>query len=84
MLKDLGFPEEEARETIEDVRRRDEERLVLQVSGGLQAGRALWRNNTSTPTPEPYVKPRREAQALNEDAAEMIAEETEERQQEQA
>jgi glutathione-regulated potassium-efflux system protein KefB len=83
VLKDLGFSEEEARDTIEDVRRRDEERLVLQVTGGLQAGRSLWRNNTSTPQPEPYVKPKREAQALNEDAVEMIAEE-EERQQEQA
>ena len=85
VLKDLGFSEDEARETVEDVRRRDEERLTLQVTGGLQAGRSLWRNNTTTPQPEPYVKPRREAQALNEDAAEvMTAEETEERQQEEA
>lgn len=83
VLKDLGFSEDEAHATIEDVRRRDEERLILQVSGGLQAGRSLWRNNTSTPQPEPYVKPRREAQPLNEDAAEMIAED-EEREQEQA
>ena len=83
VLKDLGFGEDEARETIEDVRRRDEERLILQVSGGLQAGRSLWRNNTSTPQPEPYVKPKREARALNEEAVDMIAED-EERQQEQA
>ena len=60
VLNDLGFSEDEARETIEDVRRRDEERLTLQVAGGLQAGRALMRNNISTPQPEPYVKPRRE------------------------
>ncbi len=72
VLKDLGFSEEVARETIEDVRRRDEERLVLQVSGGMQAGRNLSRNNTSTPQPAPYVKPRREATALNDDAAEMM------------
>ncbi|WP_309629909.1 monovalent cation:proton antiporter-2 (CPA2) family protein [Brevundimonas sp.] len=85
VLKDLGFSEDEARETVEDVRRRDEERLTLQVTGGLQAGRSLWRNNTTTPQPEPYVKPRREAQALNEDAAEvMTAEETQERQPEEA
>ena len=83
VLKDLGFSEDQAHETVEDVRRRDEERLVLQVSGGLQAGRSLWRNNTSTPQPEPYVKPKREAQPLNEDAAEMIAED-EAREQEQA
>jgi glutathione-regulated potassium-efflux system protein KefB len=84
VLKDLGFSEEEARDTIEDVRRRDEERLILQVTGGLQAGRSLWRNNTSTPQPEPYVKPRREGQALNEDAAEVMVAEDEERQQEEA
>jgi glutathione-regulated potassium-efflux system protein KefB len=83
VLADLGFNQFDVQETIEDVRRRDEERLILQVTGGLQAGRSLWRNNTSTPQPEPYVKPRRESQALNEDAAEMIAEEPEERLQEE-
>ena len=75
VLKDLGFSEDEARETIEDVRRRDEERLTLQVAGGLQAGRSLWRNNTSTPQPEPYIKPRREGQALNDQAAEVLEDE---------
>ena len=84
VLKDLGFSGDEATETIEDVRRRDEERLLLQVTGGLQAGRSLWRNNTSTPQPEPYVKPRREARALNEDAAEVMVAEDGERQQEEA
>ncbi|MDB5422099.1 MAG: potassium efflux system protein, partial [Brevundimonas sp.] len=77
VLKDLGFSADEARETIDDVRRRDEERLTLQVAGGLQAGRALWRNNTSTPQPEPYVKPRREGRALNEQAAEVLEDEQE-------
>jgi len=72
VLKDLGFSEDQARDTIADVRRRDEERLTLQVTGGLQAGRSLWRNNTTTPQPEPYVKPRRESQALNEEAAEVL------------
>lgn len=75
VLKDLGFSEDEARDTIEDVRRRDEERLTLQVAGGLTAGRSLWRNNTSTPQPAPYVKPRRESQALNEEAAEALDDE---------
>ncbi len=68
VLKDLGFSEDEAFETIEDVRRRDEDRLALQVSGGLQAGRALMRGNAVTPQPEPYIKPRREGRLLNEDA----------------
>ena len=69
VLTELGFTEEEAADTIGDVRRRDEARLDLQVTGGLQAGRSLWRNNTSTPQPEPYVKPRREGRLLNEDEA---------------
>ena len=75
VLIDLGFSDEEARETIEDVRRRDEERFTLQLSGGLQAGRALMRGNMATPQPAPYVKPRREGQALNEEAAEALEEE---------
>jgi glutathione-regulated potassium-efflux system protein KefB len=75
VLKDLGFSADEVRETIEDVRRRDEERLTLQVAGGMQAGGSLWRNNTSTPQPAPYVKPRREGQALNEEAAEVLEDE---------
>ena len=79
VLIDLGFTGDQARETIEDVRRRDEERFTLQLSGGLQAGRALMRGNLSSPQPEPYVKPRREGQALNEEAAEAL-EDDEERQ----
>lgn len=72
VLIDLGFSDAEARETIEDVRRRDEERFTLQLSGGLQAGRSLMRGNISTPQPEPYIKPRREGRALNEEAAEAL------------
>lgn len=75
VLIDLGFSDEEARETIEDVRRRDEERFTLQLSGGLQAGRSLMRGNIATPQPAPYVKPRREGQALNEETAEVLEDE---------
>ena len=70
VLIDLGFSDAEARETIEDVRHRDQERLILQVSGGLQAGRALMRGNMPTPQPAPYVTPRREGQWLSEAPAE--------------
>jgi glutathione-regulated potassium-efflux system protein KefB len=72
VLRELGFSDFEIAETIEDVRERDAERFELQLAGGLTAGRQLWRNNTSTPRPEPFTKPRREAQALNEEAAEAI------------
>jgi len=75
VLIDLGFSRDEASETIEDVRRRDEERFTLQLAGGLAAGRGLMRGNAVTPQPAPYIKPRREGQALNEEAAEALEEE---------
>ncbi|WP_292029093.1 cation:proton antiporter, partial [Brevundimonas sp. UBA2416] len=72
VLIDLGFTHEQARETIEDVRRRDEERLSLQMVEGIMAGRSLMRGNIRTTKPEPYIKPRREGRALNEEAAEAL------------
>ncbi len=75
VLIDLGFSQNEASETIDDVRRRDEERFTLQLAGGLTAGRGLMRGNAVTPQPAPYIKPRREGQALNEEAAEALEEE---------
>jgi glutathione-regulated potassium-efflux system protein KefB len=75
VLIDLGFNAEDAAETIEDVRRRDAERLMLQTTGGITAGRGLMRGNAVTPTPEPYVRPKRESRALNEEAAEALGEE---------
>lgn len=77
VLIDLGFSADEARETIEDVRRRDEERLSLQLVEGIQAGRSLMRGNIATTRPEPYVKPRREGTPLNEEAAEALEEDDE-------
>ncbi|MFC0633351.1 monovalent cation:proton antiporter-2 (CPA2) family protein [Brevundimonas balnearis] len=79
VLADLGFSGEQITETIEDVRRRDEERLTLQLAGGLTAGRNLMRGNMVTPQPAPYVKPRREGVALNEEAAEVLEEKEEAR-----
>ena len=61
--------ERTAADTIGDVRRRDEARLDLQLTGGLAAGRQLMRGNLSTPQPAPYIKPRREGRLLNEDEA---------------
>ncbi|WP_296166666.1 monovalent cation:proton antiporter-2 (CPA2) family protein [uncultured Brevundimonas sp.] len=77
VLIDLGFSQDEASETIEDVRRRDEERFTLQLAGGITAGRGLMRGNAVTPQPAPYIKPRREGRALNEEAAEALEEEDE-------
>ncbi|MBB3408589.1 CPA2 family monovalent cation:H+ antiporter-2 [Rhizobium sp. BK316] len=56
-LEALGVAEVDAYEIGEDIRKRDEARLVLQVSEGLQAGQDLL---FSTPIkPEPLVKPKR-------------------------
>jgi glutathione-regulated potassium-efflux system protein KefB len=74
VLRDLGFSDIEIAETIEEVRENDAERLELQLTGGIAAGRALFRNNTTTPQPTPFTVPRREGRALNEEAAEVIEE----------
>ena len=58
VLTELGLPSDQADEAIADVRRRDKERLELQVVGGLTAGRSLWRGNMPTPMPEPFTPPR--------------------------
>ncbi len=50
-LVGLGVSPDEAREVTEEARRRDAERLELQVSGGTYAGRELLRGNISVPTP---------------------------------
>ena len=61
--------------------REDAERLELEIAGGdLRSGiPALYGNAKHTkPTPTPFTKPKREAKALNEEAAEIIGEEEEE------
>ena len=73
VLVEMGLNEAEAADTIAEVRRRDDARLDLQLTGGLQAGRALMRGNMPTPKPEPYVTPRREGQIVTDPADESAA-----------
>jgi glutathione-regulated potassium-efflux system protein KefB len=75
-LRELDIPDEEAEEIVEDVRRRDAERLQVQATGGLMAGRDLMRGNE--PTPGPLVKPKRAAQALSEETAVVAVEDGDE------
>ncbi len=77
VLRQLDFSDIEIAETLEDVRARDAARFDIQLTGGLEAGKALIRNNTVTPQPTPLTSPRREAKALNEEAAGIIEEEAE-------
>ncbi|MCX7303339.1 MAG: monovalent cation:proton antiporter-2 (CPA2) family protein [Hyphomicrobiales bacterium] len=71
-LQTLGVEETEVGEVIADVRRRDAERLELQVAGGLQAGRKLMKGNIPEPVPTPLAPPRRRGEAMNEGAADAL------------
>lgn len=72
VLIEMGVDEVEAADIMRDVRRRDAERLELQIAGGLQEGRWLMRGNIATPTPEPFSVPRHGGRALNEEAADVL------------
>jgi len=69
----LGVPEDEAAETLEGVRRRDDERFGIQLAEGLYAGRDLMLK-PQEPTPTPLSKPKRAAQPLNQETAMVAAE----------
>lgn len=62
-LQELGVSESLSYEIAEDVRQRDEDRLHVQASEGIMAGRHLLFNKPVTP--EPLVKPAREAKPLD-------------------
>ncbi len=69
-LRQLGVLEVDVAEVAEDIRRRDSERLQLQMGGDISAGINLMHGGRWTPTP--LTKPQRSAKALNEEAAEAI------------
>ena len=66
-LRRLGVSEGDIAEVSEDVRRRDAERLQLQMAGGIQQGLDLVRGNRWTAAP--LTKPKRSGNALNDAAA---------------
>jgi glutathione-regulated potassium-efflux system protein KefB len=72
VLRGLGYDADEIAETLADVRQRDEDRLGLQLIGGITAGRSLMRNNQSTPEPAPLVRPKHESRGLNPAAEQAI------------
>ncbi|WP_040678384.1 monovalent cation:proton antiporter-2 (CPA2) family protein [Nitratireductor pacificus] len=65
-LQALGSSEEIAREIVADVRRRDEERLAIQSVEGMYAGND--KMHVRPVTPEPLIKPTREARRLDQEA----------------
>ena len=63
MLEGLGVEPDEVAEIMTDVRRRDAERLTLQVAGGIYAGADLVRNNG--PIPAPLTVPKQAGRPLS-------------------
>ncbi|UPT62089.1 MAG: monovalent cation:proton antiporter-2 (CPA2) family protein [Hyphomonadaceae bacterium JAD_PAG50586_4] len=74
ILRELGFSDIDIAETIEDVRDRDAERFEMQLAGGIEAGRGLMRGNMQTPKPTPFTRPRKEGEAINDEAEDIIGE----------
>lgn len=68
-LTHLGVDEQEALETMEDVRLRDQQRFEMQLVDGLYAGREYMRGNL---TPAPLTTPKQTGRAGNEEAADII------------
>src|SRR5581483_1092925 len=73
-LIELGTSAEDAAETLAGVRRRDAERFELQVTGGIFAGRDLFRGDR--PVPGPLTRPKRESVPLSAQTA-VVADEAE-------
>jgi glutathione-regulated potassium-efflux system protein KefB len=69
-LRRLGVEETEVVEIAEDIRRRDAERLQLQLCGDISSGIDLMHGGRWTPAP--LTRPKKAGQPLNEGAAEAI------------
>lgn len=69
-LRRLGVEEPEVVEIAEDIRRRDAERLQLQLCGDISSGIDLMHGGRWTPTP--LTRPKQVGKALNEEAAEAM------------
>jgi glutathione-regulated potassium-efflux system protein KefB len=68
----LGIEQERADIVSDFIRARDRDRIVIQQAEGIYGGIDLMRKR---PMPTPFSEPQRDAQALNEAAGEIIAEE---------
>lgn len=64
-LEGLGLSEQAALARVEDVRKRDLSRLVLQQAGALPDGAAWMRGATTELRPEPLTEPQRPSRALS-------------------
>jgi glutathione-regulated potassium-efflux system protein KefB len=71
-LRQLGVADAEVLEIAEDIRRRDAERLQLQLAGDIQSGINLMHGGRWTPAP--LTRPKKAGKAMNEEAADAIEE----------
>ena len=71
-LRVFGVDEEDIAEVAGDIRRRDAERLQLQMAGTPVSGVNLMHGQRWQPAP--LTQPQREGRALNEEAADAIEE----------
>lgn len=71
MLKGLGHETNEISDILDNVRRLDHERLMVQYREGMYAGMDILHTR---PTPEPLVKPQQPATALDERSSEVLSE----------
>lgn len=76
----IGVEKEEAEEIAEEIRRRDAERLQLELADkttGVEAARKLMFGNISkASTPVPFTKPQRESKSLSQETATISTEST--------
>ncbi len=72
-LAELGANDETIDDIVDDVRTRDRERLALQQAGGIYAG--VDKMHRIKPKPEPFTGKKRESQALNPEAKDVIEKE---------
>jgi monovalent cation:proton antiporter-2 (CPA2) family protein len=69
-LEGLGLAHERAAEVADYIHKRDLDRLALQQAEGISAGRDLvWKQRVR---PEPLSEPRRQSEALNPEAVELM------------
>ncbi len=69
-LRQLGVADAEVLEIADDIRRRDAERLQLQLAGDIQSGINLMHGGRWTPAP--LTRPKKAGTALNEEAADAM------------
>ncbi len=73
MLRGLGHEPARASEIIDEVRRRDAERLVVQKAEGIMAGGHML--HTRAVKPEPLIEPRRKAEGLDDGSRQILEDE---------